>query len=61
MDFDDIPAAIDEQVVVLEPDFEDAPPVPPQVPVEDSFLPDPDPIEEDALTYVKICLSYGVY
>ncbi len=51
MDFDDIPQAEDEQIVVLEPAFDELPPPIPRV--EDSFLPDPDPIEEDALTYGK--------
>lgn len=60
MDFDEIPDAVDEQqqefhqqeaVVVDEPDFNDYEyNSPPPVPEPEPFLPDPDPIEEDALT-----------
>jgi hypothetical protein len=60
MDFDEIPDAVDEQqqefhqqeaVVVDEPDFNDYEyNAPPPVPEPEPFLPDPDPIEEDALT-----------
>mmetsp|Transcript_24953 Transcript_24953/g.18846 ORF Transcript_24953/g.18846 Transcript_24953/m.18846 type:complete len:166 (+) Transcript_24953:56-553(+) len=49
MDFDEIPEADEQQTVIVEPVFEEVPPIPPPAPV-DSFLPDPDPVEEDALT-----------
>lgn len=42
MDFDEIPGADGDEYVA------DAPP-----PVPESFLPDPDPIEEDALTLAR--------
>lgn len=59
LDFDNIPDATVEEVVEEEVFNAPPPPVPYEEPVFE--MPDPDPIEEDALTYVKRQNSFFSY